>query len=126
MAKKHDDQALFVGMLEKYLNVTLHEKFVIQKTSLNRETLKSIKHEIREVFLRLFKKSNFNLSEKTIDFITDEYFMGVNINGTPLHEMLIMNNTTADSVPEHDFDMVLSLFRDTTIGDKLEEVKRKR
>lgn len=126
MSKNQDDQAIFVGMLEKYLNVTLHEKFVQKQRFINRDTLKEIKNEIKEGFQKLFNKCHFVVSEKAVEFITDEYFMGVNINGMSLNQMLISNQMTPEDVPTEDLDTLINLFRDTTIGDKLEESRQKR
>ena len=121
---KPDEQAVFIAMLEKYLESALKSKFVFE--TLNRDTLHSIKHEIHERFTKIFAECDFHVSDKSIQFIVDEYFSGVVINGTALSEMLIINPARADDVPTHDLDVLINLFRDTNIGDKLEESQRKR
>jgi hypothetical protein len=121
---KPDEQALFIGMLEKYLNSALNSKF--SNECLNRDTLHAIKHEIHDRFVKVFNDCDFHVSEQSISFIVDEYFMGVKINGTPLIDMLIMSTTKPEDVPDQDLDTLIDLFRDTNIGDKLEESRRKR
>lgn len=125
MNMKRDEQALFVGILERYLNSALKSKFSYEK--LNRSTLFEIKNEIKVRFMKIFSECNFNVSEKSIEFLVDEYFGSVNINGSTINEMLTTTqHTSVRDVPSQDLDILIELFRDTTIGDKLEESRRSR
>ena len=120
---KRDEQLIFITTLERYLHQVM-QKFI--NKDLTRETLEQIKQEIRDRLLKVFGACDFHISDDSINFLTCEYFATVTINGQSLTELLLMNNPSVDTVPTCDLDVLIDLFRDTTIGEKLVASRQRR
>jgi hypothetical protein len=111
----------FSDYIEEYLNYNLNS-FV--GSGLNRESLISIQRMIYDKLNEIFLKCNFSLEEKTVQFISDQYFKNINFNSNIMTPIEIENNI--NKISNSDLDMIMKLFHDTDFASEIEnEISRR-
>lgn len=111
----------FSDYIEEYLNYNLNS-FV--GSGFNRDNLLAIQKMIFNKLNEIFAKCNFSLEEKTVQFISDQYFKNINFNSNFTTPIEIENNIA--TISNSDLDMIMKLFHDTDFAREIEnEISRR-
>lgn len=113
------EQLIFVASLERYLHGEICKCSKKHNNLFNRDTLEDFKRTVRDCFINILSRSEIRLSEKSVEWLSLEYFKHIEVNSKKLGEMLIVSQCSPRELPDADVEILKSLFRDTDIGDVL-------
>lgn len=121
----------FVDALESYLNGAILPKYIAAGKSLNRETLEALRLDVGAAIGAIVRKASFETADDMLAWLSDQYFLAVNVNGMRLDQLpgvaaSFTSNADLGRVPLPCLRLYRDIFRDTDIGDKIdEEIKRR-
>jgi len=117
--------AKFVTLFESYMSSTLRKSFLNKEITV--DSLHEIKDEISRVVKLIFEKSSMNLSDTTINWISEQYFKITKIS-KDLHvkELVVMNEHQTSEIPDTDLLLLTNIFAGTQFSVMLESELHKR
>ena len=116
---------LFIQLLERLLNQKL-QKF--KHKSLNSDTADELYFVIKEAIFDLFKKCDFDLTEKSKLYVAGRLFRGLTFNGKEdlLAEHFHSRNTDIKQLPEDDLRLLKQLMVASAMEEDIDkELKRR-
>lgn len=93
-----------------------------------RDFLQEVRHVIFERLNEIFARCNFRLSERSVRWLSDEYFKRVKLNGAQqVGELIILSDEVdVKTIPGSDLEIMTNLFDETDFADVLVKEKRRR
>ena len=119
------NKVFFTQLVERFLNQRL-QRYVGK--SMNRDSIYEMHKDIKRGMLEIFVNCEFDLSEKSKDYVVDMLFKSLTING--LDQMFnnsgILSGVTPKDIPGSDIDLLISLFEPSKIEEELvkERIRR--
>lgn len=121
----------FVDALESYLNGAILPKYIAAGKSLNRETLEALRVDVGAAIGAIVRKASFETADDMLAWLSDQYFLAVNVNGMRLDQLpgvaaSFTSSADLGRVPLPCLRLYRDIFRDTDIGDKIDQEIRRR
>jgi hypothetical protein len=120
-----NNSPLFIQLLERLLNQKL-QKF--KHKDLNSDTVDELYFVIKEAVFDLFKKCDFDLTEKSKAFVASRLFRGLTFNGREdlLAEHFHSRNADITKLPEDDLRLLKQLMVASAMEEDIDKELRRR
>jgi hypothetical protein len=115
----------FSKLLELHLDNVVKKRFTDRQ--LTSELLHEVQHALREQLVNVFTKSKHQLATESVQWLADQYFKVIRVNGDKqVAELVILNEHSLASLPYHDVTLLRNLFNETKLGPLLEAEYQRR
>lgn len=88
--------------------------------------LQELRNALSDVVAAAFGKSNVIVSPEALKWLTNRYFMSIELNGTKVEEMIVINNFTLEELKTDDVRLLSDLFDTSFLGPTLKEEHQRR
>lgn len=119
----------FAELLRLNLNDKIKKKFADGRT-VNEAVLREIRDCVRETIASIFAKSSYSLSEKAVNWVSNQYFKSIQL-GTPngpilINELVVINDFPLSEMTFQDIQLMKNLFNDMDMSTALNEEYNRR
>jgi len=122
---KQKQHVRFSQLLTIHVNNVVQKKFVNEQ--LNDAMLRSLRDTIKGTINEVFRRSNHNLEEKSLVWLTDQFFKRVKVNDDQsVNDMVVIHEYKLSQLPYHDVELLRNLFNNTELSVELEEEYKQR
>jgi hypothetical protein len=125
MESKHPvGHVRFADLLASRISAVVKKR---QGESLTPELMRSMREDIRATIGGIFAKSSRSLDERTVVWLTNQYFKGLQINqNISMNDLVVMNEYNLSQLPYTDIQLLRNLFDQTSLADELNEEYKRR
>lgn len=121
MAEK---QIRFADLLTLHVSNTIKKQFVHEQ--LNPDTLRGIRDCVRKTITEVFMKSKHQLSTNAMNWVANQYFKSIQLNGETVNDLVVINEYKLDEMSFSDIQLMRNLFNETAMSSDLEAEYRRR
>ena len=122
MAKK---QIRFAELLTLHVNNTIKKQFLNE--SLTPQLLRSMRDCVHRTISDVFMRSSHTLSPKALNWLSNQYFKSIKLNGSDtVEDITVFNDYPLSELTFSDVQLMRNLFNETALSTQLEEEYRRR
>lgn len=121
----------FSELLELHVNNVIKKKFQPlagkQGIDLTPDVMREVRDVVRATVGGIFAKSSHKINDDAVIWLSNKFFMALQINGEQtMADLVVVNENKLSTLPYHDVELLRNLFNETGLAEELEEEYRTR